>query len=123
MKISIGFFLIFIILENIKSKKFFSISSFLNHIKENGYYDVITIITHSFGDDIAIDFCKEIYQTNDCEVIVNNYIPKKSATRRIGPKANFDNIIYSEWNILLREKSKNEIIEIKNKLKKKYMIE
>ena len=60
----------------------YSINSLLNYLQVNGYYEVIEKIKKEYGDDIAIEFCKEFIQSRDCEEIVKVYIPQ-AINRRI----------------------------------------
>ena len=52
----------------------FSIAPFLNYLQETGYYDIILSVKLYFGDDVAIDVCKELVQSKDCEIMVKVYI-------------------------------------------------
>ena len=52
----------------------YSIDAFLDYLQENGYYEIILQVKITFGDDIAIDVCKQLVQTNDCEIVVKTYM-------------------------------------------------
>ena len=52
----------------------YSIDAFLDYLQEKGYYDLIEEIKNAFGDDIAIAVCKELVQSNDCEIVVRIYM-------------------------------------------------
>ena len=66
----------------------YSIDAFLNYMQEVGYYDVIVQIKYVLGEDIAIEFCKNLVQSNHCEQLVKIYIPPKQsrAPRRYDPE-------------------------------------
>ena len=75
MKIMRYLFYMILILSNIEVQGgSYSIDSFLNYLQENGYYDLIQAVKIYFGDDIAIDVCKGLVETNDCEIIVRIYM-------------------------------------------------
>ena len=98
----------------------FSIIAFLNYLEENGYFEIISRIKYSFGVDPAIDFCKDLFPTKDCEEIVNNYIIIRRC-RPIVPEA-LEDIIFQNLEILLTIKTNKEILDIISKLKEKYNI-
>ena len=52
----------------------FSITPLLDYLQESGYYDLIQEIKNVFGDDVAIDICKELTNSNDCEIVVRTYM-------------------------------------------------
>ena len=63
-----------LIILNIDLSKF-SINILLDYLHETGFYEVLTNVKNKLGNDIAIAVCKEYVQSNDCEDVVNNYIP------------------------------------------------
>ena len=56
----------------------YSIITFIDSLKQSGYYEVIRIIKIQFGDDIAIAICKEFVQSNDCETVVTTYMEEET---------------------------------------------
>ncbi len=52
----------------------YSINALLNFLQSEGYYEIIYEIKLYFGDDVAIAFCKEIVQTEDCDIVVRIYM-------------------------------------------------
>ena len=52
----------------------YSIDSFLDYLQEKGYYDLIQSVKIYFKDDVAIDICKELTGSNDCEEVVKVYM-------------------------------------------------
>ena len=48
----------------------YSIDVFLDYLQQKGFYDIIQAVKIYFGDDIAIDVCKELAPTIDCETVV-----------------------------------------------------
>ena len=67
-------FLLFIIF-TFNADTTYSIDALLDYLQETGYYEVIYQVKIYFGIDVAIDFCKEIVKTNQCEDIVTVYMP------------------------------------------------
>ena len=63
----------------------FSIAPFLNYLQETGYYDIILSVKLYFGDDVAIDICQELVQSNDCESVVRIYMTNPSSNES-GPR-------------------------------------
>ena len=54
----------------------YSIKGFLDYLQQTGYYEVIIEIKFALGNDIAIDFCKEFVQSQDCEQVVKIYMTR-----------------------------------------------
>ena len=75
-----------------------SINFFLNYLQKSGYYDVIERIKKVFGSDIAIEFCKEFLQTNDCKEAINVFMSNKDKAKR-APS-------YTSFYIKIEENSK-----------------
>ena len=50
----------------------------VNYLQETGIYGLLIEIKLYFGNDFSIAFCKELYKSNDCDIIVNIYIPSGS---------------------------------------------
>ena len=46
----------------------------LDYLEKTGYYEVIIEIKSVLGNDIAIDFCKDFVQSQDCEEVVKIYM-------------------------------------------------
>ena len=85
MKISILLLLISFNVMNFKARKgSFSIQFFINTLKEQGIFDLLTDIKYYFGSDVAIETCLQIYPTNDCEIVVNKYIEDKGRYKQAG---------------------------------------
>ena len=60
----------------------YSINTLLNFLQSTGYYEIIYEIKLSFGDDVAIAFCKEIVPTNHCDEVVKVYMPPPSVGKK-----------------------------------------
>ena len=68
-------FYMILLLSNVEVKGGdYSIDALLDFLQENGYYDIIQSIKNIFGDDIAIDVCKELAKSNNCEEVVRVYM-------------------------------------------------
>ena len=75
MKIMRYLFCMILILSNIEVQGgTYSIDLFLDYLQETEYYEIIQAIKNAFGDDIAIDVCKKLTKSNDCEQVVRVYM-------------------------------------------------
>ena len=61
----------------------YSIVEFLKYLQETGIYELLAEIKHYLGEDISISFCKDLFNSNDCETIVKIYMP--AGSRRASP--------------------------------------
>ena len=93
-----------------------SINFFLNYILETGYYDVFESIKKVFGSDVAIDFCKEFLQTNDCEEAINVYMSNKDKAKRAPSYTSFYIKIEENSKIKNEELISQEFDKAKEKL-------
>ena len=74
-------FLLFIMFTiTINGETTFSIDALLDYLQETGYYEIIYQVKIYFGNDIAINLCKEIVETNHCEEVVRIYMPDSSSS-------------------------------------------
>ena len=91
------------------------ILTYLNYLKNEGYYDLIYQIKCQFGDDIAIAFCEALVDSPQSEEIVRVYM---NSCIKDQNHNDFKEFIYKEenMNILLKSLSPNEI----ERLVKKY---
>ena len=100
----------------------FSIESFINYLQEKGYYDLLVEIKRYYGKDVAIDVCKEIIQSTDCETIIRIYIPNE--TRRAGEDMKtLEFIIFNPDNYDIYKDKYLAIHNLIEKLKVKYNIQ
>ena len=89
--------------------------TFLNYLQEKGYYDIIHSVKVLFGDDIAIDVCLELIQSDDCKEVVRVYMPGE--IKIAIPEPHIDTQIFKEildyienkYNI---SKEMSELIEV-----------
>lgn len=58
----------------INAQKSFSINTLIDYLQETGYYDMIFLVKSIYGDDAAIEFCEDLIQNVDCELIVRVYM-------------------------------------------------
>ena len=56
----------------------YSINAFLDYLQHTGYYEVIEDIKIYAGIDVAIDFCLNFIQSNDCEKVIKFYMSSYS---------------------------------------------
>ena len=102
-------FLLFIIF-TFNGDSTYSIDALLDYLQESGYYEIIYQVKIYFGDDIAIDFCKEIVKTNQCEEVVRIYMSSSSSSyMNHCPKI-------PEMNHEIKPKPSNTFIDIIKKL-------
>ena len=91
MKIIRYLFYMILILSNIEVLRGdYSIDSFLDYLQEKGYYNLIQAIKNAYGDDIAIKVCKELLQSNDCEIVVRVYMTGGSGVHPAPPYINIE---------------------------------
>ena len=121
------FILLPLIILNIDLSKF-SINILLDYLHETGFYEVLTNVKNKLGNDIAIAVCKEYVQSNDCEDVVNNYIPdidistpSSKSKRVMRRQKELIQIVFEKENLaVLKQFYKEEDIKLKalNILKK-----
>ena len=99
MKAFITLLFMMFIISNINGD--YSIDNFLNYLQESGYYDLFQEVKYSLGDDIAITLCKELVNSNDCEIVIKVYMAPKLTQSN----TNIDRIII-EPNIISLEELK-----------------
>lgn len=120
MKPLIALLLILAIISNIKGD--YSINTFINYLQEKGLYDLLAEIKYYFGNDVSIDFCKELLKSSHCEIVIKVYIPSKTRKSREGEpeeeKKDIVQIIDEYYEVLINAGFKNfEIDKIKLKMK------
>jgi len=77
MKISIV--LLFVLLNAvnfIELRESYGFSAFLKNVKSDGLYEMFIDIRDSFGNDVAVETCHQIYRSDHCEELILIYIPK-----------------------------------------------
>mgnify|MGYP006873229148 CR=1 FL=1 len=121
---SISLFLIlFIVPIAISNLDKFSIDPFINNLKNEGLYDLISSIKDNYGEDVAIISCEELNKNHsgNCRTLVKDYIPSSSPNPDDDTisKSNkkiiqnyFPNIIFKNER---EKKIKNAIKDIKEK--------
>ena len=68
-------FYIILLLSNIGVQgSYYSINILLDYLQETQYYDLIQKLKIAFGNDVAIDVCKELAKNNDCGEVVRIYM-------------------------------------------------
>ena len=71
--------------------KGYTINIFVNILKRDGSYDLFVDIRDSFGNEVSIETCHQMYGTNDCDEVVLNYMAKKN-------KKYLSFISFPDWN-------------------------
>ena len=98
----------------------YSIDSFLDYLQESEYYNLIQAIKNNFGDDVAMDVCKELFKSNDCETVVRVYMTNDSgsgSSTKSKIQRHIDTSIYEEIIEYFENKYTNIIEEMKNLIK------
>ena len=99
-------FLLFIVF-TFNGDNSFSIDALLDYFQETGFYEIIYQVKMNFGDDVAIDFCKEIVRNTQCEEVVRVYMPDSlPSTQRRCPKKEIDPV-----NPAINPKPSDDFIE------------
>ena len=94
-------FLILALAITLNVKADYSIKPFLNYMIEKGYYTLLEQIWTYYGIDVAIDVCKGIAKTGDCDTLVRVYISKgrtRGDSLDDGPKPTLEFIIFNPDN-------------------------
>ena len=122
----------------------YSIYEIIDYLQENQQYEIINSIKCFLGNDVAIGYCKQLVETEHCDVVVKVYMTKcnsssgpRRAQRRIPTvddlsleariiydKLNLDNvddvkrqliiIILSFYDILIQNMTDSEIYDFIN---------
>ena len=97
----------------------YSIETFINNLENNGYSEILNYLKCNFSTDIAIEFCKELIKSNDCETYVKVYLSCTSNGNRrssINSESYIDleelkNYLYGEdvQNVLLLNSTIEEV--------------
>ena len=120
--ISILFFMPFIISFSYVS---YSLDLFLQYLQNEGYYDLLLEIKIIFGDDVAINVCKELVKNNkDCETVIRIYLinPYENSKRKIiieiedeEENATLEQLINSiKSNLIVNEQEYEKFIQLIN---------
>ena len=117
MKVILFIFLPFIIF-NIDLR--YSITVFIDYLQNTGYYELIENIKHILGDDIAIEFCKDILGSKECEEAVRVYMSADTSSKKYAPivKEELKNILikllFQDENLKILSQffTKKDIIDI-----------
>ena len=104
---------IILTLVNGDSFSHYQISTFLDYLYQNGYFDLLVKVKDSFGDYITIIFCQELFNNMMCEDVVKIYIPGVSKSRGGNEESfeisffQFTDFIFQEENLELLKKEFN----------------
>ncbi len=107
----------------------YSIDTLLDFLQSNEYYNMLELIKIFYGDDIAIEMCKELVKSNHCNSIIQLYMQTKNNAREYKIDNNFQrpNLEYiifnpNNYNIYNKDFTPIEIHKIINKIKLKFNI-
>ena len=125
MKVPITLLLYFSIILGINCG--YSIEEFLEYVIKNGYYDITEQIKNYYGNEIAVDICKELMKQENCdgcEELVYVYIPDNNHSKVRGKEAipTLEYIIYNPNNLKIYQNRTAEIHYILEEIKNKYNI-
>ena len=104
------------------AKTDYSIESFINYLQEKGYYNLLVEIKRYYGKDVAIDVCREIIQSKDCETLIKIYIQNGSRGHGEDMKT-LEFIIFNPDNYELYKDKYQAIHNFIEKLKVEYNIQ
>ena len=79
----------------------YSIDEFLNYLQEKGIYELLVEIKRYLGNDVSIDFCKQLFPTKDCETVVRVYIPNGVRPDNPGDKKTLEQLVNEYKQILI----------------------
>ena len=107
----------------------YSIDILLDFLQSNEYYNMLELIKIFYGDDIAIEMCKELVKSNHCNSIIQLYMQTQNNAREYKIDNNFQrpNLEYiifnpNNYNIYNKDFTPIEIHKIINKIKLKFNI-
>ena len=63
-----------LIIENNGQFEKYTINNFIDELKESGLYKIIALIKCLAGANVAIDFCKDCFNSPYCEEVVRVYM-------------------------------------------------
>ena len=117
----ISFVFLFILFKVITSDdESYSIEPFLVQLQKAGFYDLLLDVKEAFGDEVAIEVCLQLYETNDCEKVVKIYMIARNDNQKTVRNLIQQNFIqfdsfYEEFNKFIKKISevKHEIDEVK----------
>ena len=106
----------------------YSIDTLLDFLQTNEYYNMLELVKIFYGNDIAIEMCKELVKSNHCNSIIKIYMQTHRARgiqqNEIDNRPNLEYIIFNpkNYNILNKYFTPIEINRIINKIKLKFNI-
>ena len=74
------------IISNIDGFANYSIKTFIDYLQESGQYDIIFAIRKFLGNDVAIEYCKQLVETEHCDDVVRVYMNKENDSSSSGPR-------------------------------------
>ena len=74
------------IISNIDGLANYSIKTFIDYLQESGQYDIIFAIRKFLGNDVAIEYCKQLVETEHCDDVVRVYMNKENDSSSSGPR-------------------------------------
>ena len=86
MKSPFAIIIISILIIGFNNSESYSINTFLNNLKETGFYDALLTIKREINDDVAISFCIELEHTNLCVEVVKVYMQRYVVSRLLTEK-------------------------------------
>ena len=99
----------------------YSFETFINYLQEKGYFELFEQIKHYYGNDIAIEFCKELIKSADCEQVIRIYISSISRGKD-EEIISLESIIFNPDNYDIYKDNSLDIRGVIEKIKKIYNI-
>ena len=86
MKSPFAIIILSILIIGFNNSERYSINTFLNNLKETGFYDALLTIKREINDDVAISFCIELEHTKLCVEVVKVYMQRNFVSRLLTEK-------------------------------------
>lgn len=97
----------------------FSINELIDYLQINGNYDIIYLIKCCFGDEVAIEYCRNIVETDHCNEVVKIYMANcggNSGGRRAPRKYPTENDLNLQARIIYDKLNLDTVDDVKRKL-------
>ena len=92
----------------------YSINALIDYLQESGYYDIIYYIQTCLGNDVAIEFCRQIVETEHCDEVVKVYIDNNGRRAPVIPPTE-DNLNL-EGRVIYDELKLDNVDDVKRQL-------
>ena len=94
----------------------YSINALIDYLQENEYYDIIYSIKIFLGNDVAIEYCKLIVETEHCEEVVKVYMKAGAGQSRAPRKYPTEDDLNLESRIIYDKLKLDDVDDTKRQL-------